>query len=126
MSRRFLSITTAVVATLALAVGAASAAPQAKSSSAKASKASTASHSLNGTIEKVDGNTLTVKTSSGSETVMLGSDAKIHDGGKALMASDLSSHTGSKVHVNYVESNGQKMAHDVQVSGGAKAPKKSK
>lgn len=125
MSRRFLSITTAVVATLALAVGAASAAPQAKSS-AKASKASTASHSLSGTIEKIDGNTLTVKTSSGSETVMLGSDAKIHDGGKALMASDLSTHTGSKVHVNYVESNGQKMAHDVSVSGAAKAPKKSK
>jgi hypothetical protein len=125
MARRFLSITMAAIATLALAVGAASAAPQAKASGAKASKASTGSHSLNGTIEKVDGNTLTVKTSSGSETVMLGSDAKIHDGGKTLMASDLSSHTGSKVHVNYVESNGQKMAHDVSVSG-AKAPKKSK
>lgn len=126
MSRKFLSIGMAVIATVALAVGTATAAPQAKATSAKAAKASMASHSLSGTLEKVDGNTLTVKTGSGTQTVTVGSDAKISQGSKSLSAADLSAQTGSKVRLSYDEMNGQKTAHEIHVSGGMKASKKTK
>jgi hypothetical protein len=126
MSRKFLSLGMAVIATVALAVGTAAAAPQAKATSAKTAKASTGSHSLSGTLEKVNGNTLTLKTSSGTETVTVGSDAKISQGSKSLSAADLSMQTGSKLRVNYDEMNGQKTAHVIHVSGGMKSAKKTK
>ena len=68
-------------------------------------------HSLVGTLQKVDGQTLTVKTSTGAaESVTLTSKAHITKDGKAIQASQLSSDTGAHVKVRYTESNGQKQA----------------
>ena len=81
-------------------------------------------HSLVGTLEKVDGQTLTVKTTTGSQSVMLGSSTHITQRGKAIQASQLSSDTGSHVKVRYTESNGQKQAQVVTVSQPTKVAKK--
>jgi hypothetical protein len=72
--------------------------------------------SIAGTLQKVDGQTLTIQTQKGPETVMLTSSAKIHSGSKTLAASDLASQTGANVKVHYTESNGQKHAESVTVS----------
>ena len=111
----------AVVAVAALALSMPAFAAQAKA--AKAAKTMT----LSGTLDKVDGQNMTVKTAKGSEEVMLGTDAKILRAGKALTTSDLSSATGSRVTVRYKEDNGHKMASSVTLSAAkaAAAPKKA-
>ncbi|MGE5815699.1 MAG: hypothetical protein ACM36C_14520 [Acidobacteriota bacterium] len=98
------------------------------SSTAKSSKASSASHSAMGTIEKYDANMLTLKTSSGEEQFMVASSAHVRDGSKTIKADQLSSLTGQKAKVRYVESNGQRTAESVMVSSGSehKAAPKSK
>lgn len=88
--------------------------------SAATTKAKTAS--LVGTLQKVDGQTLTVQTSKGTETVTLAPNAHIVHGSKTVAASDLSSATGSRVKVRYMTSNGQKQAEAVTVSAAKPAP----
>jgi hypothetical protein len=106
----FRSITmTAIVCVSALVLAAAPASAAAKSKSAK-------SHSVAGTLEKVDGQTLTIKTSTQTESVMLGPNTHVTEHGKAIQASQLSSNTGSHVSVHYTESNGQKEATTVAVT----------
>ena len=81
-------------------------------------------HSLAGTLEKVDGQTLTVKTPAGAQSVMLSPSTHITQNGKAIQSSQLSSDTGSRVKVRYTEANGQKQARVVTVSPASKDPKK--
>lgn len=129
MLRTFRSIGLAVAMVAALAAGAA-AAPQSSKPAAKPAKSSMASHSVTGTLEKFDPSDkmLTLKTAKGTETLTLGTDARIREGSQTLSSSDLSSHAGSRVRVSYVENNGQKTAREVSLTANkssAKAPKKS-
>ena len=119
---RYLAV--AVVAVFALAVP--SFAAQAKP--AKATKTAAAkTMTVSGTLEKVDGQDLTVKTAKGSEEVMFGNDVKVRRAGKTLTTGDLNSATGSRVTVRYKEDNGHKMAESVTLAAAkaAAAPKKA-
>jgi hypothetical protein len=81
---------------------------------ANAAKAKTVK--ISGTLQKVDGQTLTVQTTKGAEMVMLGTTAQIRRAGKTLAASELGSASGSRVTVRYIENNGQKMAQSVTLA----------
>ena len=116
----FRSFTIAAV-TLVLAV-VLSAVPA--SAAGKTKSKATHAHSLVGTLEKIDGQTLTVKTSAGTESVTLASSTHITQNGKAIQASQLSGDTGSRVKVRYTEANGQKQAQMVTVSPAAKVARK--
>ncbi len=78
-------------------------------------------HSIIGTLQKVDGQTLTIQTTKGLETVMLAPAATVRSGSKTLSAADLSGQTGSRVKVRYTETSGQKQAQSVAVSSGKKS-----
>jgi len=120
MSRRFRVIPVAVLAVLTLSMPAfAGQAKPAAKTAAKASKAMTVS----GTLQKVEGQDLTIQTAKGTEQVMLGSDVKIRRAGKTLAASDLSAASGSRVTVRYKEDNGHKMAESVTLAPEKAAPK---
>jgi len=112
MFRSYRSLAIALVATLALAGTGLSAQAKAKS------------ESLTGTLQKVDGQTLTIQTPKGAETVMLAPAAQIRRGSKTLASSDLSSATGARVKVTYTEANGHKEARSVSVSSAAQASAK--
>jgi hypothetical protein len=104
--------------TMAAVVFASAVALAATPASAAAKSTSTAKthHSVAGTLEKVDGQTLTIKTSTKSESVTLGPSTHITEHGKAIQASQLSGATGSHVTVKYTETNGQKQAETVAVT----------
>ena len=104
MFRSYRSIMMASVATLALA-GTVYAAP----AKAKA-------HSVVGTLEKVDGQTVTVQTSKGEETLMLVSSSRIRRAAATIQASNLSSYTGQKLKARYVERNGEKEIQSVSLA----------
>ena len=82
--------------------------------------------SIAGTLQKVDGQTLTVQTPKGAETVMLAPAAQIRMGKTTMTAADLSTHTGSRVTIRYTENNGQKQAQSVTLAAApaAKVAKK--
>jgi len=107
MFRSYRSLAIALIAVIALAGASLSAAAKAKSAS------------ITGTLQKVDGQTLTIQTAKGAETVMLAPTAKIRQGSKTLTASDLTSDTGARVKVTYTSANGQKQAQMVSVSSAA-------
>ena len=117
MVRSVAMVVVACAAAIALSASPASAAGKTKS----AHKA----HSLTGTLEKVDGQTLTVKTSTGDQSVMLAPATHITQHGKAIQASQLSTETGSHVTVHYTEANGQKQAEAVTVASATKHTGKS-
>ena len=83
---------TAVAAVAALALSMPAFAAQAKPAAkpAKAAKTMTVS----GTLQKVEGQDLTIQTTKGTEDVMLAPDAKIRRAGKTLTTSDLSGASG--------------------------------
>jgi hypothetical protein len=117
----FRSLTLAAVAcVLAMVLTSTPASAAAGKGKSKAPRA----HSLVGTLEKVDGQTLTVKTSTGAQSVMLESSTHITQSGKAIQAAQLSGDTGSRVKVRYTEANGQKQAQMVTVSPAPKVAKK--
>ena len=119
MLRTFRLTAVAAVAAFALSmpVFAAQAKPAGKS--AKAAKTMTVS----GTLQKVEGQDLTIQTAKGSEDVMFGNDVKIRRAGKTLTTSDLSGATGSRITVRYKEDNGHKMAESVTLAAAKPAPK---
>ena len=126
MLRTLRYMAVAVVAVLALAVP--SFAAQAAKPAAKATKTAAAkTMTVSGTLQKVEGQDLTIQTAKGSEEVMFGNDVKIRRGGKTLTTSDLNSATGSRVTVRYKEDNGHKMASSVTLAAAkaAAAPKKA-
>ena len=112
---------TAVVAAAALALSMPAFAAQAKPAAkpAKAAKTMTVS----GTLQKVEGQDLTIQTTKGTEDVMLAPDAKIRRAGKTLTTSDLTGASGSRVTVRYKEDNGHKMAESVTLAPAKAAPK---
>ena len=71
---------------------------------------------LIGTLQKVDGQTLTIKTTKGTENVTVASSAKIREGSKAMTVADLNRETGARVKVHYTEKSGQKQAQSVTIS----------
>jgi hypothetical protein len=115
MARSMRLIAVAVVAVLALAIPAFAA--QAKTDKAK-------TMTLSGTLQKVDGQTLTVQTAKGSETVMLTPTAQIRRAGKSVAATDLGGESGSRVTIRYTENNGQKLAQSVTLAGASKTSAK--
>jgi hypothetical protein len=123
MFRTLRYMAVAVVAVLALAVPsfAAQAKPAAKATKTAVAKTMTVS----GTLQKVEGQDLTIQTAKGSEEVMFGNDVKIRRAGKTLATSDLNSATGSRVTVRYKEDNGHKRAESVTLAAAkaAAAPK---
>ena len=104
------SVTMAAIACIAALVLAAT--PASAAAKTKAAK----SHAIAGTLEKVDGQTLTIKTAKQTESVMVGPSTHITEHGKAIQASQLSGSTGSHVSVHYTESNGPKQATTVAVT----------
>ena len=80
-------------------------------------------HSLVGTVAKVDGQTLTVKTSTGEQSVTLAPATHITQNGKVIPVSQLSNDAGSHVKVHYTEANGQKQATVVTVTPASKVAK---
>lgn len=112
MTRSYRAFALAVVATLALAASSTAATVKAKSAI--------------GTLQKVDGQTLTVQTQKGTETMMLAPSARIRSHAKAVSTADLSAHVGDRVKVRYTENNGQKQASTVTLSSAtASAPRKA-
>jgi hypothetical protein len=106
----------ALIAALVIGGSSLSAAPAAKPRA----------HSIVGTLQKVDGQTLTVQTAKGTEVVTLAPTASIHHGSSKIAASDLSNQTGTRVKVRYMEANGQKQAESVTVSTAKTAAKHKK
>jgi hypothetical protein len=113
MTRSFRSLALALIAVLAIAGAGLAAQGKAKSAS------------VTGTLQKVDGQTLTIQTTKGTETVMLAPTAQIRMGSKSLNATDLTTETGNRVKVTYTEANGQKQARMVSVSSAKPAAKKT-
>ena len=118
-SHRFMVL--AMVTVLATAVP--TFAAQAKAGGKSAAKMA----SITGTLQKVDGQTLTVQTAKGPETVMLSADAKVRRAGKTLPASQLAGESGSRVTIRYSEEGGHKEARSVTLAApaAAKTAKKS-
>jgi hypothetical protein len=105
MSRSLLTPVVTIVLTLVLAAGTAMAVPL-----------HSQRHALIGTLQKVDGQTLTIKTAKGTEDVTLAPSARIREGSKTMTAADLNHQTGARVKVRYTEKSGQKQAQSVTVS----------
>jgi len=105
MSRSLLTAVVTIVLGLVLAAGTVIAAPL-----------HARGHALVGTLQKVDGQTLTIKTAKGTEDVTLAPSARIHVGSKTMTAADLNHQTGARVKVRYTEKSGQKQAQSVAVS----------
>ena len=73
-------------------------------------------HAIVGTLQKVDGQTLTIQTAKGKENVTVSSSAKIREGSKTMTVADLSKEAGARVKIRYTEKGGQKEAESVMVS----------
>ena len=117
--RTFRVMAMAAVAALALSmpVFAGQAKPATKTAKAKTT-------TVSGTLQKVQGQDLTIQTAKGTEDVMFGNDVKIRRSGKTLTTGDLSAAQGSRVTVRYKEDNGHKMAESVTLAAAkAAAPK---
>lgn len=100
-------VAAAIVAVFA--VGAASTVTAAPAAKAK-------TRSVSGTLEKVSGHSVTVKTNKATENVTLASDAIIREGSKLISTSQLSADTGDRVTIRYTDQNGQMQAESVVVS----------
>lgn len=73
-------------------------------------------HSLVGTIQKADGQKLTVETSQGVESVSVGSGCVVRRSGKVVPAEQLAGEEGSRVKVRYIEDGGTKRATSVTLA----------
>jgi FtsP/CotA-like multicopper oxidase with cupredoxin domain len=114
---------TAVAAVAAFALSMPAFAAQAKPAAKPAAKAAK-TMTVRGTLQKVEGQDLTIQTAKGSEEVMFGNDVKIRRGGKALATSDLSAAAGSRITVRYKQDNGHKMAESVTLAAAKSAAPK--
>jgi hypothetical protein len=77
-------------------------------------------HAIVGTLQKVEGQSITVQTAKGVEAVTLVSNSRIQRGAKTIQVGELSSFAGEKVKVRYVDHNGEKEAQSVTVASAAK------
>jgi hypothetical protein len=87
-------------------------------------KAKEKAHAVVGTLQKVDGQTLTVQTAKGAETVMLVSNSRIHRGAESIQPAGLSTYAGERVKIRYVDHNGQKEAESITLATSGKTPKR--
>ena len=69
-----------------------------------------------GTLQRVQGETLTVLTSRGTEKVTLSSSATVRAGSHMLTVADLASRVGTRIKVRYKESGGEKEAQSITVA----------
>jgi hypothetical protein len=116
---RLTAVAAVAVFALSMPVFAAQTKSAAKPAAAKTVKAQT----IRGTLEKVEGQDLTIKTAKGNEEVMFGNDVQLRRDGKTLTTGDLSGATGSRVTIRYKEDNGHKMAESVTLAAAKAAPK---
>lgn len=75
-----------------------------------------------GTLQRVQGQTLTVLTSRGPETLTLSSSATVRVGTRIVSLAELASRTGTRIKVRYTESGGQKHARSITVAAVKKEP----
>jgi hypothetical protein len=80
-------------------------------------------HVVVGTLQKVDGQTITVQTPKGAETVLLVSTSRIHRGAETIQPANLPSYTGQRVKVSYVDQSGEKQAQTVTLASGKPSKK---
>jgi hypothetical protein len=93
------------------ATGQTSTQPKAKSSTST----KPASHQLTGEVVKADASSITVKPSKGAEeSFVLGTDTKIMQGTKTMMASDLKA--GERVTVHYTKTGNEMTATHIAVA----------
>lgn len=121
-----------LAAVTALAIAAPALAQQTKPADPKAvapvkSSAQAKSAWSSGKIERVDAqaNTIVIKQGTHEMTFTLASDAKLIQGKKTLQASDLGSHVGKNVKIQYTMSGSTRTASRVEVAEAAakgKAP----
>ena len=69
-----------------------------------------------GTLQKVEGRTITVRTPKGQEAVLLVSTSRIHRGAETIQPASLPSYAGQRVKVRYVDVDGEKQAQTVTVA----------
>lgn len=81
-----------------------------------AAPAKAKSHAVVGTLQKIEGQTLTVQTANGLEAVTLTSDSRAHRGATTIQLSALQTFTGQRVKVRYIDLNGHKQAQTVTVA----------
>jgi opacity protein-like surface antigen len=127
--RRILSTAVAALAVVALS-GSAYAAQATKEAKQEAKHATAKSMAATGKIAKYDesSKTVTLTTSKGDESFVLGDNAKVTHSGKAV--TDLSTLVGHSAKVHYTEAGGTKTATSIAVAGmsaekGAKKEKPS-
>ena len=80
-------------------------------------------HAVVGTLQKVDGQTITVQTPKGAETVLLVSRSWIHRGAETIQPANLPSYAGQRVKVRYVDRDGERQAQTVTVASGKSSKK---
>ena len=112
MARRFQLMAVGVTAVLAMAMPAVAAQTKA---------ARTRTMTISGTLQKVDGQNLTIQTASGPQTVMLATNVQVRRSGKSMSTADLAAESGSRVTVRYMDDNGHKMAQSVTLAAAPKA-----
>jgi hypothetical protein len=126
---RTLTVTAGALA-LATSVSASQAAKTApaKAAASKPAAAKMAGKSATGKISRYDAatHTLTVSTSKGEESFVLGDKAALHAGSKAIAADDLASHAGQTAKIRYTEANGKMTAEMVTVAAPKAAAKSAK
>jgi F0F1-type ATP synthase membrane subunit c/vacuolar-type H+-ATPase subunit K len=115
----------ALVSAVAVGAAAQAGATQATkaSTTAQAPKAQAARvQALSGTIAAYDasGNTLTIKTATGDQTVSIGANTRIREGSKTLKAADLAGLTGRNVKVRCRESGGKLVADSITIAPAGK------
>jgi hypothetical protein len=73
--------------------------------------------SATGTIQRFDAGThlLTIKTTRGSESFVVGDSTTIHRGARVVMLQDLGKWSGSRAKVRYTESAGRRTASSVMI-----------
>jgi hypothetical protein len=81
-----------------------------------AATANPKAHAVVGTLQKVDGQTITIETPKGPEAVLLLPTSRIHRGAETIQPANLPSYTGQRVKVRYVDRNGEKQAQTVTLA----------
>jgi len=78
------------------------------------------SHALVGTLQKVEGQSITVQTTKGAESVTLVSGSRIQRGATTIQVGELPSFAGQRVKVRYVDHNGAKEAQSITLASSTK------
>ncbi len=111
------------LAALCAAVAASALAGTAQNPAASSAPNPAESRSAVGTIAKYDvrSHTLSLSTTTGSQSFVLTDATPIRLGSRVLKARDLADHTGAKAKVRYVEDRGKRTVESVMVSAATDA-----